>query len=175
MKHLLSIVVLLAFIGLSSASAQSVLENKAINAGIGFSGWGVPIYVGLDVPIHEDITIGGVFSYQSYSEDWFGYGWKHTIIGINGRGDYHFNNLLDISPEWDLYSGVSVGYYIWNTKYNDGFGSNISYSGGGVGGVGFSFQAGARYFVSDNFGLNLEFGGGNILSGGRVGITYLLP
>jgi hypothetical protein len=40
-------------------------------------------------------------------------------------------------------------------------------------GLGLGAQIGGRYFFKDNFGLNLEFGGGNALSGGKFGITYI--
>ena len=43
------------------ASAQSPLEAGGIqlNAGVGFSGWGLPIYVGGDFGVTDDISIGG--------------------------------------------------------------------------------------------------------------------
>ena len=161
---------------ISFTNAQGVLESPALNAGFGFSGWGVPLYVGVDFPVHEAITIGGNLSYQSKTESqsYFGYSveWKHTIVGISGRGDYHFNELLDLPEEWDLYGGLSLGYWIWNTKYTDDF--DAEYSGIGSGGLGIYFQAGGRYFFSDNVAVNIEVGGGNIMAGGRIGVTFLL-
>ncbi len=176
MKRFLRAYLFLFLFATSFSYAQGTLESPAVNAGLGISGWGVPLYVGVDFPVHEAITVGGNLSYQSKkeSQSYFGYTleWKHTIIGISGRGDYHFNELLDLSEEWDLYGGLSLGYWFWNTKYTGDF--EAEYSGSGSGGLGIYFQAGARYFFSDNVAMNLEVGGGNILSGGRIGVTFLL-
>lgn len=160
------------FLVSSAAFAQNVLESPVLNAGIGISGWGVPIYVGVDFPVHEAITVGGHLSYQTDSESFLGERWRHTIIGISGRGDYHFNALLDLPEQWDLYAGLSLGYWVWNTKYSGDF--DLDYSGSGSGGFGIFAQLGARYFFTEKLGANLEVGGGNILSGGKLGISILL-
>jgi len=151
---------------------QGVLESPVLNAGIGISGWGIPVYVGVDFPVHEAITLGGHLSYQTDNERVFGQGWKHTIIGISFRGDYHFNDLLELPAEWDFYAGVSLGYYVWNTKYKGDF--DIEYTGTGSGGVGFTAQVGGRYFFTEKLAANLEFGGGNVISGAKIGVSLLL-
>ena len=45
----------------ATASAQATLDKGALqlNAKLGFSGWGVPITVGADYGIADDITVGG--------------------------------------------------------------------------------------------------------------------
>ncbi len=45
---------------LLAANSQSPLGkgNQQLNAGIGFSGWGIPVYVGLDFGVHQDISLG---------------------------------------------------------------------------------------------------------------------
>ncbi|WP_366185107.1 hypothetical protein [Flavobacterium ovatum] len=40
--------------------------------------------------------------------------------------------------------------------------------------LGLGLQIGGRYFFTDRFGINLQFGGGNVTSGGKIGITYKL-
>ena len=142
-------------------------------AGIGASYWGLPLFAKLEAPIKENITIGGSVSYQTNNERYTSYRWRHTIIGIHVRGNYHFNTLLELPDEWDLYSGASAGYYIWNTAYRGDFGT-INYNGAGAGGVSIGFHAGGRYFVNEKLGVELEVGGGNVLSGATVGATFLL-
>lgn len=159
------------FFAAMTASAQGTLGegNLQLNAGVGLSGWGVPVYVGLDYGITEDITVGGEISYRSHSENW-GYGkWKHTGIGFFANGNYHFNRILNIPSEIDFYAGLSLGFYNWTTKY-DGEGS-LSYGGSLNSGLGFAGQIGGRYFFTDQFGINLEFNGGST-TGGKLGITY---
>ncbi len=159
-------------VAITATFGQSVLESPVLNAGIGISGWGVPVYVGVDFPVHEAITVGFHLSYQTDNERFLGEGWKHTIIGISGRSDYHFNDLLDLPEEWDLYAGLSLGYYVWNTKYKGDF--DINYGGTGAGGLGFTAQLGGRYFFTEKLAANLELGGGNVISGAKIGISILL-
>lgn len=169
MKKILVIVGL--FFVTMTASAQATLGegNVQLNAGVGLSGWGVPMYVGLDYGVTEDFTLGGEFSFRTYSET-VGYNkWRHTGLGIFVNGNYHFNRILNIPSEIDFYAGLSLGYYHWTTKID---GAGVYSYGGSLGsGLGFAGQVGGRYFFSDNFGINLEIGGGSTY-GAKFGITY---
>ena len=159
-KILISALLLTSF--LSFAQAPLEKGNLQLNAGFGTSGWGTPIYVGLDYGLGNNFTIGAEGSYRSYES----LGYKSTIIGIQGNTNYHFNELLDIPSKWDLYAGLSANYYTWN--FEDEIAEDlVDNSNFGIGA-----QIGGRYFFSDNFAINLEGGGGNATSGGKIGITY---
>lgn len=140
--------------------------QSQFNAGVGLSSWGMPVYFGLDYGIQKDITLGGELSYRSYSENWDHDNYNHSVIGISGNGNYHFNSLLKIPTNWDFYAGLNLGLYIWNSPNNYG-GSNSS-------GLGLDAQIGGRYYFTDKIGINLEFGGGNAFSGGKLGISVKL-
>ena len=153
----------------ASLFAQGSLEKgKAqINAGIGVTTWGVPIYAGFDVGVHEWITVGGKVSYRSYGGGRFGgVRYKQSLTTIGANGNFHFNELLDLPSKWDLYAGLSLGYYIWSdVRWNDG--NNTYVYGGEASGLGAEVQAGARYFFTDKFGVNAELGGGT-----GTGLTF---
>lgn len=150
------------------AMAQGSLSKgrAQLNAGLGFSGWGVPVYAGFDYGVHKDITVGGELSYRSYEEDWRFDRYRHRITGITGNVNYHFNSLLKLPSPWDVYGGAGLGLFIWS--------SPGGYGGSHTNGLGLGLQVGGRYFFSPKVGLNLEFGGLNVLSGGKVGITVKL-
>lgn len=162
-----AIVFFISLLGFSSASAQGSLGkgNEQFNGGVGFSTWGVPIYLGVDFGVHQDVTIGPVVSYRNYSERFNSTRYSHSIFTLGFNGNYHFNTLIDLDPEWDLYAGLTLGYYIWSSP-NDYIGAQAS-------SVGLVGQIGGRYFFSDKFGVNVEFGGG-IASGGKFGVTLKL-
>ena len=45
------------FFAVATASAQGLEKNKVqINGGVGLSGWGVPVYLGLDYGIARDFS-----------------------------------------------------------------------------------------------------------------------
>lgn len=160
-KALLSVALLAAF---TQSKAQGSLEKgKAqVNVGVGFSGWGIPVYAGLDFGVHKNITIGFEGSYRS----WDNIGYKFSIIGISGNANYHFNQVLNLPKEMDLYAGLNVGYYIYNTP--------SGYLGTSLSTLGVSGQAGFRYFFNNKIGGNIELGGGSATSGGKIGITIKL-
>ena len=145
-------------------NAQAPLEKGTLqlNTGLGTSGWGTPVYLGVDYGLENNITLGTEISYRSYDR----YGFKMNILGIQGNANYHFNEILEIPSKWDLYAGLSLNYYYWNFKdeYAEDVVDNTSF---GVG-----IQIGGRYFFNDHFGVNIEGGGGNATSGGKIGITY---
>jgi outer membrane immunogenic protein len=145
--------------------SQSQLYNgrNQLNLGVGLSGWGIPVYIGFDHGISQDITLGAELSYRSYREDWQSYNYNHGIAGLSGNLNYHFNRILTIPPRWDLYAGLNVGFFFWN--------SPDTYVGSHRSGLGVGGQIGVRYFLSNTVGLNLEFGGGNAYSQGKFGLT----
>lgn len=148
--------------------AQSPLPigGKQLNAGVGLSSWGVPVYIGLDFGVHEDISVGGEMSIRSYHEKWKKEYYRHLVIGVSANGNYHFNRVLNIPSRWDFYAGLNLGFFI--------FSSPNEYPGGRSSGLGLGAQIGGRYFLNNKLGLNLEFGGGNAFGGGKFGITAVL-
>jgi hypothetical protein len=138
--------------------------SKQLNAGIGLSTWGLPIYVGLDYGLGKNWTLGGEGSFRSHRESFGGIKFNHTILGLGANANYHFNEILNIPSPWNLYAGANIGFFVWSSPNN--------YRGTGSSGLGIGGQIGGRYFLNDNLGLNLEFGGGNSFSGGKFGLTY---
>lgn len=139
-----------------------------MNAGVGFSNWGVPLYIGFDYGVHPDITLGGEFAYRSWSENWKGNYYDHSIYGLSFNGNYHFNRVMGIPRNWDFYAGLNIGYEFWNDRYANGL---PVYQGTYNSGLGLGAQVGGRYYFNDKVGINLEFGGGNASNGGKFGIS----
>jgi hypothetical protein len=166
-------ILLMIFSSNSYAQFNPFTENaKMISVGVGLSGWGIPIFARYEQAVADNITVGGTLSIQTKTETYSGYKWKHNIFGANLRGSYHFNELLNVPDEWDFFAGASLGYFFWNTSY-EGSGSNI-YTGSGNGGFSVGAHVGGRYFIKENLGITLELGGGNVLGGGTLGVTFVL-
>lgn len=164
-KQVFTIIMVLTTIAIF---AQSPLPKgkSQINAGVGFSTWGIPVYLGFDYGVHPDISLGAELSYRGYNDNWHDNDYRHSVIGILGNANYHFNTVLDIPSNWDFYAGLNIGFYSWNSP-ND-------YEGTHTSGLGLGAQIGGRYFFSNKAGINLEFGGGNAFSGGKIGLTFKL-
>lgn len=163
MKRIL-LITLLALISASTFSQNPFPKGRTqLNLGVGLSDWGVPIYLGLDHGVGNDFSIGGELSFRDYNERWNNDDYNHSITGISGNANYHFNRILEVNNNWDLYAGLNLGLYIWS--------SPDAYKGSHNSGLGLGAQIGARYYFSNKVGLNLEFGSGNAFSGGKVGLT----
>ena len=163
MKKVLLIVALALVSGLTFSQNPFPQGRNQLNFGVGLSGWGVPLYIGIDHGIGNDFTLGGEFSYRDYRENWRDDYYHHNIMGFSGNVNYHFNRVLEIPSNWDFYAGLNLGFYVWN--------SPDLYVGEGKSRLGLGGQIGGRYYLSDKVGLNLEFGGGNAFSGGKFGVT----
>lgn len=159
-------ILFLAFlISTSAIIAQGPVSKgeSQINFGVGLSSWGIPVYLGFDHGIHPDITLGAELSYRSYDNNWNKHKYNHTVIGILGNANYHFNTILEIPSPWDFYAGLNIGFYNWQ--------SPNEYEGSHNSGLGLGAQIGGRYYFSNTVGINLEFGGGNGFNGGKFGIS----
>jgi outer membrane immunogenic protein len=166
MKNTFIIILIIVAAGAIYAQNPVAQGQTQFNAGVGFSNWGVPVYVGLDFGVHKDFTLGGELSHNSYHENHQNNHYNHSIIGISGNGNYHFNHVLNIPRNWDFYAGLNLGFYIWNSPED--------YEGEHDSGLGLGAQIGGRYYFSESFGVNLELGGGNAFSGGKFGISVKL-
>lgn len=116
----------------------------AFNGGVGLGRAPLPLYAGLDVSVHRDVTLGGDLFVSTGGGG----------IAAMGRGDYHWNRLLGIPREGDLYLGLGLVLGDWGL-----------YARG---------QLGGRWFFNDRVGLNLEVGGATKEVGGLFGVTVKL-
>jgi outer membrane immunogenic protein len=113
----------------------------AFNGGVGLGRAPLPLYVGLDGAVHPDVTVGGDLFVSS----------RLNGVTLMGRVDYHWNRLLGIPRDGDLYLGaglVVADYGLWPR-----------------------LQVGGRWFFSERVGLNLELGGESKWAGGLFGVT----
>lgn len=152
-------------VGTQSASFAQSPYNKGqlqLNGGFGFSGRGIPVYFGLDYAVVPDFTLGGEFAWRGddHKDN------RYNLFSFSVNGNYHFNRLLSIPRNWDLYAGLNVGFHKYNYK-ND-------WDGGYNSGLGLGAQIGGRYYFNETIGLNLELGGGNRVSGGKIGLSFRL-
>lgn len=155
----------------SKARTSGSRGNVLLNLGVGLSNWGVPVYGGLEGYVHPDFTLGGVVSYRRHDDFWRKYNYRFSITTISAVGNYHFNRVLNIPGNWDLYLGANLGYSIASESRPF---DAPAYDSRRVGGLALGLQLGGRYYFSRNVGLNLEVGGGNVLSDARFGITFRL-
>ena len=140
---------------------------KQVNFGVGVSSWGIPVYAGVDFGIRDRITVGPRVSYRSYDESFGGSDFDYSIFNIDLRGNYHYgSHIMDLPPELDLYGGLTIGYSIWNSDFDNFFGYEEEESR-----VYMALQAGARWYFNDSWGVNAEVSGGS-LAGLDVGLSY---
>lgn len=138
-------------------NAQIKEGTKLFDLGIGLSSYGTPIHIGYEHLITDKIGIGLAVNYTSYNDKGFLDEYKWTFIYGGIKGNYHFNELLKLNPKFDVYGGLTLGY--WKaTLSNDNISSNSNYGNS----VFFTGQVGARYFFNEKFSALLEAGGGNI-------------
>jgi len=161
-------VMALMALAISHVQAQYALQTGKMqfNGGIGLSSWGLPLYAGVDYGFDKNISFGGELSFRSFNERVFGARYTSSIIGVAGNANYHFVEMLGIDDLFDVYAGLNVGVYIWNTSGD--------YVGNGGTGLGIGAQIGGRYYFKKNMAVNVELGGGNAFSGGKVGLSILL-
>ncbi|KAB1065068.1 porin family protein [Salibacter halophilus] len=157
---------LFLFVVCSSISyAQNSFDKGSsfVDLGVGISTWGIPVYGGFETAVANNFTLGGRLSWRSWNEDIRGNGFNHNIFGIVSRGNYHVNEVLELPSNFDIYAGLNLGLYIYD--------SPSSYPGDSSSGLGLGAQVGGRYYFDESWAVNLEIGGGNAASGGSFGVT----
>ena len=133
---------MMALIGAVSLGSSTVYgqAQKYLNVG----GLGTGLYASIEFPVSSVISIAPQFS-TDYNFDRF---------VISGKGNFYFDNIFELPEAWDVYAGINLGWRLETN--NDGFS--------------WGAQIGGRWFWSDKWGINAEFGGGSGVLGG-VGVT----
>ncbi len=152
MKRLLFLVIAI-FIFTNLFAQYPLAKGKIqLNTGIGIASSSIPLYVGFDYGFKSDITLGGeIMFYKNGS-------------GIIANANYHFNELLSLDRKLNLYAGLNLGLLISKSTSNTSGNSTLNLGG----------QFGGRYKISSSIAINLEFGIGNTISDGKVGISARL-
>ena len=133
---------IIALAGVMSFGSSTVFGQAAKYLNVG--GLGTGLYASIEFPITSTISIAPQFSTD--------YEFNKFIIA--GKGNFYFDDIFGVGSEWDVYAGVNAGWRL--ETGNDGFAWGV--------------HIGGRWFWSDKWGINAEFGGGSGVLGG-VGVT----
>jgi long-subunit fatty acid transport protein len=143
------IIVLFTFSNLTNAQAWDGKGDLKINGGIEFYAnnpkndihdTGMGLLSTIDYGVLDNISVGFGVNYN----------FDYTNFYFNLRGDYHFQSLLELSSNFDLYAGSDIGL---NTYYNNDWD--------------FGVHAGVRFMFTDAIGVFFEVG-----NRGNAGLTY---
>ena len=145
------------------ANAQK--GQKQFNVGLGFAPDVIPIYVGFDYWVHEDISIGGEIGWRKSSWKEYGYSYYETTWNFNFNSNYHFSRILKIPSEFDPYMGLNIGFYYYQDNVD------YTYYDSNTSGLGLGAQIGFRYYFTETFAAGIEFTGGTRVSNGKIGIS----
>lgn len=115
---------------------------KYLNMG----GIGTGLYASIEFPVGSAITVAPLFATD--------YDFNKMIIAA--KGSYYFDNIFELNESWDAYAGVNVGWRIESNSNDDG--------------ANWGIHIGGRWFWTEKWGINAEFGGGSGVLGG-VGVT----
>ncbi len=128
-------------------------QGPHFNAGLGLDGRGIPIYASYDWGFKEDFNLGVGASLNLGNDDFDG-----GIFGAGFFTQWYADRVLDIPSDFDVYAALGVYYY----TYKNGDDLDLGLSIGG------------RYYFNDRIGINLEFGGGTLVQGARIGVSWAL-
>ena len=125
---------------------DDLFEVEGLNLGVGG-------YIGFSRSQYK-------YSYYDLGEDReYEWGWRYTYIIIGARGVLHYQ----LTEKLDTYTGLLFGPNIVTSKefgdWEEGYVGSAASSG-----LAYSYFIGARYYISDSFGLMGELG---------YGISYL--
>jgi hypothetical protein len=172
---LLFVIVFLMPFATRAQEAAIELDDQFVNFGLGLGSvhWAgswystviPPLSISYEKIIRDEILdvgfigIGAYLGFSSYKWDygWGDYGYRLTNVLPGVRGSFHY----PIIDRLDTYTGLMLGYEIVSSRV-----TGTPYTGFNPGGsrVVWSWYAGGRYFLNDNFMLMAELG---------YGITYL--
>jgi hypothetical protein len=151
----------LFFDAFNTSASSSMLSNETTSSSL----LG-PVYLRIEYMVNDDVSFGGNFALVKYNLN-STYSTKRNgndttvtdkysflSYSILGRINYHFN------PEdnFDFYTGLAFGYRYADNKVTDGFTGKTTKQNEFNIPLGFEAIIGARYLITENFGLYSEVG-----------------
>lgn len=144
-----------------------------------------PISTSLDLAVSNNISVGLFFAFTrtrwttngSFINNGVPYNYNDTYTWyyytLGGRVAYHLGDLIELK-ELDVYIGLMLGNNFMKFKYRtDNNSGGRTYSNNlGTSRMYVSFYAGARYMLTEKFGIFGEFGYG--LTYGNLGFNFKL-
>ena len=126
---------------------QSGQRWDLINAGLGMSTRGLPLFVGVEQTLDDHISAALIGTFQSGRENGSAGTWSHQYFGVGLQGNYHF---IELAPSpFDLFAGLTLGWFAHSYKWAGAGPAPSSYDGSAIGGTGLSGQIGGRYTYKD--------------------------
>jgi hypothetical protein len=171
MKKLLlfTSVVVFSLTQLLAQESTFKMGDKVLNLGIGlgssyYSGYytsSTPAFTGsFEVGVADGILEKGsigVGGYIGFSSATYSNYWKTSSFIIGARGSFHY----PLVNKLDTYTGLILGYNIYNTKYYDAYSGHFNASSSGPA---LAWFAGARYYFNPKIAAMAEIG---------FGVSYL--
>lgn len=166
-KFIPSLLTVLALVLITTNTNAQIMEKaRNINAGIGTSSEGMPIYLGIDQEIFDHMTVGFSAAINSYEHTEGEASFNQNIYSFSFNTNYYMGHMIGLPEEWNFYGGLNLGMIFY--KSENELGADEHY------GPGIGLQLGTRYFFTPDLAANLELGGGYTATGIRLGISYLL-
>ena len=159
----------------NSTQAQGRIQSgerwDLINAGLGMSTRGLPVFVGVEQALDDHISAALIGTFQSYRESSAAGTWAHQFYGVGLQGNYHF---IELAPApFDFFAGLTVAWTAHSFRWAGTGGAPGPYDGSVIGGTGLSAQIGGRYtYKGSTFLLQLD--GGTLTSGFLAGLSFPL-
>lgn len=172
--------ILVAFLFLCLASTAVEAQEKygrTLNLGLGVGGYSgyykyagraLPVlHLNYEIDVAKDFTLAPFISVYTFRDDYYWgdnnntprfYRYRETVIPIGVKGTYYFDDLLQVSSQWDFYLGGSLGFSIVNSTWESGyFGDKDPYRGRSVF---LDLHLGGEYHINNKLGVFLDLSSG---------------
>lgn len=172
MKKIL--IVFMSFGYLTNAYSQAFDKSKKyLSIGIGTGDFSInstlppSFHIMAEKGFTDDISAGVFLSVGTDSEktDYFGYvvTERETAARFGVRGAYHFNKILSVPDNIDIYGGLGAGFRFYRYKIRDNDGNSYTNVLSGLGtlagsGIYTGVFIGGKYLVNDKMGVYAEVG-----------------
>lgn len=149
--------------------------GKTLNLGVGVAGYSgyysytnaiVPVFnVNYEFDVIKNLTLAPFASIYTFRENYYWtnnnqyYKYNEVVIPVGIKGYYYFDDLLNVTSDWDLYAGASVGVAIINSHWENGYlgDKNVYHKGSPVFA---NLHIGASYHFNDRVGAYLDLSSG---------------
>ncbi len=159
--------ILLVFLPFFSNGQETYGKTANIGLGIGYRNAfraSLPIlHFNYEFDVAKNFTLAPFVTliHYRYHYDWKGtrYRYNAWTIPVGLRGSYYFDELFNLDSKFDIYGGGSVGFTIYNGRWDDDKYDGPDYDGG-YSQLYLDLHVGAEYHIKENLGLFVDFSTG---------------
>ncbi|QSE96451.1 hypothetical protein [Fulvivirga lutea] len=134
-----------------------------------YAGRSIPVFnINYEFDVAKNFTLAPFASIYTFRDEYYWgnnnnpgkyYNYREVVIPVGVKGFYYFDDLINLTSDWDFYAGASLGFAIVNSSWESGYLGDKNYYHRNNN-VFLDIHVGASYHFNEKIGAYIDLSSG---------------